>query len=236
MAQAASQSGSLFGWQLILFAPQQLSILNVPQVENTTQVQYVMNTLTGAWAQFTGWNANCFEVFNNILYFGGNDGFVNQCFVGSSDFGVPIQADMQCAYNYFDAPGRLKRMTMVQPFITAAETVTPFISVDADFVIETQTAPVQIVDVGALWDVAIWDTSTWFGSIVQTTNWLSSEAMGHALAIHLTLNVASGSAASSAFFDFAYFDEAEFDGGSSQTAVTLQVNAFNAIIELGGVV
>jgi hypothetical protein len=236
MAQAAAQGLSLFGWQLITYAPEQVSILNVPQVENNTQVQYVMNTLTGAWCQFTGWNANCFEVFNENLFFGGNNGTVNQAFVGSTDFIEPIQADMQCAYNYFDAPGRLKRMTMVQPFITAGATISPQISVDADFQIQTQTSPVQIINGGSLWDTALWDISLWFGSITQTTNWLSAEAIGHALAVHLTLNVVASNTSGWAFFDYSTFDEAEFDTGELTSDTTLQVNAFNSIIELGGFV
>jgi hypothetical protein len=237
MAQASATGLNLFGWQLITFAPQQLIILNVPQVENSTQVQYVMNALTGAWCQFTGWNANCFEIFNNSLFFGGNVGDINQCFQGSSDFGAAILADMQCAYNYFDAPGRSKRITMVQPFITAAETITPFISIDADFAIQTQSSPIQILSGGDTWGMAVWDTSVWFGSISQTTNWLSAEAIGHALAIHLTVNVATSvSNGNQALFDFSYFNAATFDTGANTTSIVLQVNAFNALLELGGFV
>jgi hypothetical protein len=234
MAQATTNGMDNFGWQLLSFAPQQLLILNVPQMENTEQVQFVSNALTGAWCQFVGWNANCFEVYNNILYFGGNKGDVDQCFVGGSDFGQPILADMQCAYNYFDSPGRLKRITMVQPFLTAAETITPFISVDADFVVQTQAAPVQVVLSGALWDTGVWDVDLWFGSIVQTTSWLSTNAIGHALAIHLTSNISTGASGTPALFDFSFFDQADFDVGSTALATVLQVNAFNALIEMGG--
>lgn len=237
MASAAITGLNLFGWQLIAFAPQQVVILNVPQVENATQVQYVMNALTGAWCQFTGWNANCFEVFNNSLYYGGNNGDVNQCFVGSSDFTSTIAADMQCAYNYFDAPGRLKRMTMVQPFLTATQTVTPFISVDADFQIQAVTAPVTILNTGSLWDVALWDSGIWFGSIVQTTQWLSAQALGHALAVHLAVNVSTAVApGAQGIFDYSFFDTAQFDTGLSTNSTVLQVNAFNAIVEMGGFV
>lgn len=237
MANAATQGMNLFGWQLISFAPQQLAILNVPQVENSTQVQYVMNALTGAWCQFTGWNANCFEVYNNELFFGGNTGDVNQCFVGSSDFSNPILSDMQCAYNYFDAPGRLKRVTMVQPFISAGQTISPSISIDADFRIQPLSSPIQILNGGAQWDVAVWDTALWFGAIVQTTQWLSAQAMGHALAIHLTLNVTTtGGGSTQALFDFSFFDQAQFDTGINTTSTVLQVNAFNAILEMGGFV
>ncbi len=237
MAQAAASGGDFFGWQLISFAPQQLAILNVPQVENQQQVQFVMNALTGAWCQFTGWNANCFEVFNDTLYFGGNLGDVNECFNGSDDFGKPILGDMQCAFNYFDAPGRIKRMTMVQPFLTSGQTITPFISIDSDFTTQVQAAPLQIVDSGALWDVAVWDTSTWFGGTVQTTNWISTAALGHALAVHLTVNIAAISGAP-ALFDFAYWDVSLFDASSDESGASLllQVNAFNALLEMGGFV
>ncbi len=142
---------------------------------------------------------------------------------------------MQCAYNYFDAPGRIKRMTAVQPFITAGETIIPSISVDVDFRIQTQNAPVQILNGGALWDVAIWDTSTWFGSVIQTTDWLSAQAMGHALAVHLVVNAATPALGQPpAIFDFSLFDQAQFDVGFDSTATILRVNAFNAILEQGG--
>jgi hypothetical protein len=237
MAQAAISGMNLFGWQLITFAPEQVLILNVPQVENKTQVQFVMNALTGAWCQFTGWNANCFEVYNDLLFFGGNSGQVNQAFIGSQDFLAPILADMQCAYNYFDAPGRLKRMTMVQPFITTGQTIIPFIAVDEDFQIQSQSAPVQTLSGGALWDTAVWDTAVWFGSVVQTTQWLSTEAIGHALAVHMTVNVTSGiNLTTLSLFDFSTFDSAMFDTGLPTTTAILQVNAFNAIIESGGFV
>lgn len=236
MAQAAANGLNLFGWQLITFAPQQLVILNVPQVENVTQVQYVMNALTGAWCQFTGWSANCFEIFDNTLYFGGNAGQVNQCFVGNSDYINSIQADMQCAYNYFDAPGNIKRVMMVQPFITAAQTISPSLSIDSDFTVQTQTSPFQILDSGSIWDNSEWDSAVWFGSTTKTTNWISTEAVGHALAIHMTLNVSSNNVLGAGLFDFTYFDSAEFDQNISQNPSILQVNAFNALYELGGII
>ena len=196
-----------------------------------------MNTLTGAWTQFNGWNANCFEIYNNVLYFGGNLGDVEQCFAGATDFTSPVNADMQCAYNYFDAPGRVKRMTMVQPFLTAGQTISPQISVDADFTIQTQTAPVQIVSGGSYWDTATWDNGIWFGSVIQTTSWLSTEALGHALAVHLTVNIDTDNGIGvPSLFDFALFDEANFDTNVNSQPVILQVNAFNALLEMGGFV
>lgn len=57
-----------FGWQLVLFPDNHKLIVNVPQSSLTDSVQYVMNTITGAWCRFTGWATTAFAYFNNELY------------------------------------------------------------------------------------------------------------------------------------------------------------------------
>src|SRR5258707_2113918 len=76
MNQAGQQSKGNFGWQWITYPAQTLGFLNVPTTEGVTQTQFIMNMLTGAWGQFTNWNANCFELLNQALYFGDNFGNV----------------------------------------------------------------------------------------------------------------------------------------------------------------
>jgi len=238
MADAAMAYGTNFGWQLIAVPNEQLGIVNVPVIENNTQVQLVMNVLTGAWCRITGWNANCFEIFNNELYFGGNTGEVCKAFDSGLDLLEPIMADMQCAFNYFDDPGRNKRVTMVQPFLVAGGTVTPTIGMDVDFLASTAVSTIQILSGGALWDQAIWDTSEWAGGTQVINNWLSVQAMGHALAVRMTVNIVttSGSVATGGMFDMGIFDTAQFDQNVSTLAPILQVNAFNCILEMGGFV
>ena len=228
--------GNNFGWQLIAVPNEQLAFLNVPIVENNQQVQFVMNTLTGAWCNISGWNANCYEIFNNELYFGGNTGEVNKAFDGGLDLLDPILADMQCAFNYFDDPGRNKRITMVQPFLVASGTVTPTLGVDVDFISATATSTIQILAGGSLWDQAIWDTSLWAGGTQVVNNWLSVQALGHALAIRMTVNIITTNTTLSAagLFDLGMFDNAQFDADVTTLAPTLQVNAFNCILEMGG--
>lgn len=235
MAQAAQTASNNFGWQFITYPLQQLAFLNVPLTTGVQQVQYVMNTLTGAWCQFSGWNANCFELFNDNLYFGGNDGTVNQAYAGGLDLSTPIAADMQCAFNWFDDPGRTKRMTMVQPLMTAAGTVTPTIAIDEDFATSTAVATVSILAGGSLWDQAIWDTDAWAGGSITVIPWLSVQAIGHALAIHMTVNITPQSVLTNVGeFDIGVFDTAVFDQGITTQAPTLKINAFNAILEMGG--
>lgn len=236
MAASAQSAGNNFGWQLISFPDQQLAILNVPLVENNTQVQYVMNALTGAWCRFTGWNANCFEIFNDDLYFGGNEGQINAAYQGGTDAGADIPVDMQCAFNWFDEPGRVKRMTMVQPLMTVGGTITPYISVDEDFNTSTAVNPIVFIQGGSLWDIAQWDVDVWSGGSTVYTKFLSVNAIGHALAVRIRANINLANVSGLGVFDVGQFDSAVFDSTPSGLPSTLQINAFNAILEMGGAI
>lgn len=234
MAAAAMTAQSNFGWQIIAYPNQQLAVLNVPLVENQNQVQFVMNTLTGAWCRFIGWNANCFEIYNNELYFGGNEGDVNLAYSGGLDLSSPIAATMQCAFNYFDDPGRTKRTTMVQPVMIAGAAITPLMSIDVDFLTSSTQAPITILVGGSLWDVALWDVDDWSGGSQLVNPWLSVQAMGHALSVHMDVNVSTQTGSLLGVFDIGEFDAALFDEGENQLAPSLQVYAFNVILEMGG--
>lgn len=234
MSQWANSYSGNFGWQLQSFPLQQLLFLNVPITENNNQVQAVMNALTGAWCQFQGWNANCFELFNNNLYFGDNLGNVCQGYVGSSDLFNTINADMQCAFNYFEDPGRIKRMTLVQPLITASGNITPFMGVDADFSTSNVSAPISTITGGALWDTAIWDQNVWPATQTNVISWYSVEVLGHALAVRMKINYSSGISSFDGVFDLGVFDNATFDSGLVTSTPSLAVNAFNAVLEFGG--
>lgn len=237
MLQYSQQAMNNFGWQVIAYPLQQLAIVNVPLTTNSQQIQLVMNALTGAWCRFVGWNANCFEIFEDNLYFGGNDGTVNLAYSGGLDLGIPIAAEMQCAFNYFDDPGRIKRVTMVQPLLVAGGNITPTLSVDEDFGLSTVSAPISILTGGAVWDTAVWDVDIWPAGNVVVKSWLSVQAIGHALAVHMNVNVTTQAATNSiGAFDIGMFDTGQFDQPGNTLAPQLQVNAFNAIIELGAFV
>lgn len=247
MLQAAQIGSDLFGWQVISFPKQSLLIMNVPQQQNTTQVQFVMNSLTGAWCRFTGWNANCFEIYNNSLYFGDNNGNVNLAYAGALDLVSPIASDMKCAFNYFDDPGRNKIMQMVRPLLVADGTLTPTIGVDFDFSDSIPTAPVTaLTPSGGLWDSGVWDASLWSSGAAPVTNWLTVGAIGVALAVRMVVNLAGGggagtTVAQNSVFDTGTFDVMVFDGNGAITqsgvgVPTLQVNAFEAIMEFGGAI
>lgn len=234
MLQAAQQFQSNFGWELRSFPAQGLLILNVPQQTNVSQVQYVQNFLNGAWTQFQGWNANCFELFNDQLYFGGNNGVVANAYQGPADLVSPIVADMQCAFNYFGAPGRIKRMSMIQPMLVTGGTIVPTIGIDIDFGSVSPTAPVtSFTATGGIYDVSLYDQSFYAQGPLPQSTWQSVQAEGHALAVRMKVNVLPTGGGSGSVFDTGTFDNMLFDGYTGQQPSILQVNAFSAVIEMG---
>jgi hypothetical protein len=236
MSEAALLYSNNFGWQTTTYAEQDLLILNIPIVEGAQQMQFVMNTLTGAWCRFIGWDANCFGRYQNNLYFGGNDGQVFLAYVGLNDTGEPIFADVQCAYNYFDEPGRLKRMTMIQPLMNVETAGAMIISIDADFAISDQTTTSNFL-VGSLWDVDLWDGAVWAIDASTFKIWLSTNAIGHALAVHIGV---LSQPDTGLILDLSPFDDTIFEDSVDwqefifNSLPRIKINTFTAIIEYGG--
>lgn len=242
--EAAQSYSTNFGWEIVMFPKQALLIANVPIVEGNNQQQFVMTTIqdSGPWTLFTGWNANTFEIYNESLYFGDNNGNVNLAYTGATDLFTPIYYDMQCAFNYFDEPGRNKIMSMLRPFIVSNGAITPTLSVNVDFSDNSVSAPVTSFSVtGGVWDIGVWDSATWSGGIVSQTNWLSVNAVGTALSVRMTVNLQGANASNLSLFDSGTFDSMVFDGNGSitesgQNLPILQINAFEGIVQSGATV
>lgn len=241
MLQAAQTGREMFGWEAQTFPLQSLLIMNVPVVEGGAYVQFVMNTLTGAWCRFTGWNANCFEIYNESLFFGDTIGSVLIGYTGRADVDSPIAMDMKTAFNYYEDPGRMKTMQMCKPFIVAGGSVSPTIGVDVDFGDNDFNAVLSLYqETAAVWDGAtsLWDSSSWFGGEQGNilNDWQTIGAIGTAISLRLKINLAPASFAS--LFDSGLFDEAVFDGGedydaSGQDLPLLRINNFQVVLEHG---
>lgn len=222
MLRAASLGKDLFGWELLSFPAQGLIVMNVPAAENVQQSQFVMNTISGAWTNFVGWNFNTFELYNDSLYGGDNVGNVVLAYTGAMDNDTAVLYDVQCAFNFFDMAGRVKNMTMCRPFLLADGAVQPTLSIDVDFQGNAPGAEVTLFQpTGAIWNVSLWDVDIWSLGIIATTNWLSVNALGTALAIRLQVNLDTGLVNDSVV-------------ASGLNIPFLQVNQFQVIINPGG--
>lgn len=182
-----SQYSNNFGWQAMFYPGSNKLFVNVPQVQNTMQYQYVMNTITGAWCKYTGWNAACFETFNNKLYFGGST-VVDQAEVGNSDKGTNITSDIKQAFNYFGAPGVNKFFKMIRPTFVADGSIQAAISINVDFADVVPTiVPSFSGSSGSAWDVSDWDVSDWAVSGQVTKDWIGVGGLGTAAALRMRL-------------------------------------------------
>jgi hypothetical protein len=185
MSTAVSLYGANFGWQTFSYPKDNMLILNVPVAEGTRQQQYVMNTITKSWCKFTGWNANCWELFNDDPYFGG-DGFVGKAWDTLSDAGVNIQSDCQQAFNYFRAPGKLKRWTMIRPVFLSNGLPTIYAAVNIDFSDAIPATPLSYTPTSvAAWDVDVWDVGAWGGDLTPLYQWQSVTGVGYCAALRL---------------------------------------------------
>ena len=184
MSTAITAYGGNFGWQLMHFPKQNQLYLNVP-VSVGNQQQYVMNTITGAWCNFTGYNANCFEVYSDNLYFGGN-GVVSKGWDTSADAGQAINAIGLQAFAYYGAKTQLKRVSMMRPIIYTNGTPTISANVNYDFDLVNSTAPISLTPTTyATWDSGIWDVAMWGGSVSISMDWQGTTGLGYSIAPRL---------------------------------------------------
>jgi hypothetical protein len=215
MNDATRSYGSSFGWEVTSYPKGNMAIINVPLVENVTQHQYVMNTLTGAWCRFTGQNANCWEVMDDRLFFGGNDGVVYEADVAGADYTAAFTAIMKTSFQYYGNRGAKKRWTMVQPLVTTNYAVAVNFLIDVDFKDTTTYSylSTQGVTNGSLWGQMIWGRDNWSRGQFTLTDWLSTAALGQSAALKIRVDVPQ-------------------DAESTRPSL-VQVNGFNLTLETG---
>lgn len=176
MSTAISSYGSNFGWQLLNFPKENQLYLNVPVNEGSMQQQYVQNNITKAWCNFTGWAANCWELFNDEPYFGGN-GFVGHAWNGLSDNNANISAvALQSFQTYGGAVQKLVKLVRFH-FLTDAPSVTAFGNVNVDYDVIDSSTPLTTSPVSyGVWDSSTWDYTTWGGAVAPSADWQTPNA------------------------------------------------------------
>lgn len=217
MLTATENYSTLFGWQLISYPKGNMAILNIPQVENQTSQQFVMETNTGGWCRFIGINANCWatkEGIDNTIYFGGNDGTVYQFDVGSGDGDQPISAEVQTAFNYHGSRGQLKNWTLIRPIITSDGSIKPGVGLNVDY---GSGGFVSIPDAssntGATWDVSLWDVALWPLEGLTSAIWQTVSGTGQCCSVITSVQTIDNGAADGVLLQLNGWDMAYENGG-----------------------
>lgn len=184
-----------YGWEAVVYHPANFLIVNVPVAVDQQSYQCVMNITTKAWCRFTGWNATAFAMLGDTLYFAGGTE-VCQGWVGVSDKGQPIQAEVVSAYSYLKFGGQ-KQLSLVRPHIAIGGNATVNYSVDTDFKAYGGSSQVSYINPQGtgVWDSGQWDVNTWaLGDIPIIPTWLTVPAnLGYLHAFRLQITSSSAS-------------------------------------------
>lgn len=169
---ARSYSGNV-GWEAADYPARSALIVNIP-ISLSESKQYAMNVITKAWCEFSGWNATCFGVFNNDLYYGvGSE--VKKAWTGASDDGANIVADAKEAFSTHGSSDQ-KRCTLYRPILQVNGPLSFLTGMDVDFRDTPFTGEASYsVTSGALWDASSWDAAYWAANLDIVRLWRSPQ-------------------------------------------------------------
>lgn len=185
---AARAYKSNSGWQLIIHPRAKWLVVNIPATTGMSQYQYVMNTLTGAWCYFEGYNASSWCSSGNEIYFGGNSGIVYRADYGYQDDGAKIEASLKMAWNYMGARGILKKWEMIRPIISSGGTPEISIGIAIDFEdTEPSGTLTPTPTTNMFWDTGTWGSYGWGGINQITKTWAGLSKIGMCMSILLKI-------------------------------------------------
>lgn len=177
MNYAAINYAANYGWQIAHYPAASMVLLNVPVTEGADQEQYVMNSITGAWCKFTGWEGNCFEVSGAELYMGGN-GTVYKVWNSYDDDDANIFGMARTAFDYFKTRNK-KSWKMARPIISASGTPSVSVGLNVDYdESNTATAVTFSPITAALWGVSAWGVALWATGLQRLKNWIGLSGVG----------------------------------------------------------
>lgn len=173
--------GSLHGWEVLLYPPENMLIVNIP-ISSTQSYQYVMNTISGAWSRWTGLNARSWYFANEQVYFG-TTGKVCRAWDTYADAGADIITDLLPAFSSHGSRSQVKRWTMARLSMGNNAQFNYSSQLNVDFnIAAVGAAPYDSVGAvaGGIWDSGLWDAAVWgSSSILPFSNWKHLAGMGH---------------------------------------------------------
>lgn len=185
MSDYTTTYGVNYGWETTLYPQQNMLLVNVP-TGNNNAYQLVMNTISGAWSRFTGWNTTCMELHGDDIYFGG-DGVVCKGWDTNADNDTNIAFEALQSFNYFGSHAQQKKVNLVRPIISTDGRPGFLLGVNTDF---ATTAPTNVPSFtgsqAAVWDVSAWDSAyTWIGDLEIKKDWQTAFGLGYCIAAHM---------------------------------------------------
>jgi hypothetical protein len=158
----------------------------------------VVNSATGAWTRFTGWDCMCFMRLGSDMFFGTQTGQIMLADRTGYDNGVPYVATLVGGWEMFSSPSQTItwRQARASFFSRASEPFQPQLSATTDYVVTLPPPPNAGPDPGLLdlWDEGLWDTALWDATAptptVRNTMWVSIGMTGYSHAPIVQVTVA----------------------------------------------
>jgi len=170
----------------------------------------VANSTTGAWARYLGYDATCFIRMRGDMYFGTQDGLIQQADrTGFDDArlmpdgitltGTPYTATLVGGWEMFGSPSSeiVWHQARASFKTSASETFVPQLTATVDYQIVVPPPPPPGPDPGPQvgWDGGLWDAAHWDAPVttvlpVRNTGWVSIGMTGFAHAPILQVQIA----------------------------------------------
>lgn len=168
-------------WQMVVHPKEQMFILNLPRPTGQPYYQLAANLVTGAWTRFSGWDANCWAVFGNNIYYGTSDGRVMLANSGGLDDGAPYTGTAFFSFSNLKSPAMRKFMRMGRVNLQASFVPTTKLTAKFDYNYDLPSSPTasSAPPAGAVWGTAVWGTSKWPSvSVDNYAMWTSLNGLG----------------------------------------------------------
>lgn len=178
-------------FQTVLWPKQSMVIVAVPAFSGLSQYCLVVNSKTGAWARYTGWDTRCVAVFQDKLYFGTQAGTVIEGETSGADEDRPYSSVVVPRFDMLGAPSEKAALHMrVVARTNKIFSVQAFAA--ADYVYDVPAPlPADPDTEGDTWGSGIWGTAVW-GGLTDTkqaiSEWQAVSGFGHALSPCLQIN------------------------------------------------
>ena len=186
-SDAYDDAATARGWCVQEYPVGKLLFINVPLIEGTDSMQFVMNANTGAWCKFTGWDALDWSLSGTSLYWSTPSGTVNR-YGSSTDNGANIIGTAVSAFNGFGTV-RTKYFKRVRPQFFGPGGYRPAIGLTVDYSSDyaAVAAPAATTS-GTAWDVGTWDVAAWAPPSRPSALWQAIRGAGFTAALVVGFN------------------------------------------------
>lgn len=156
---------ALFGFEVCVHPSEGAIILNFPNAVATGSNQYCQNTVTGAWTEFSGWDAVCFKETSQGLMFGSR-GVVKKAWIGESDDGMPIISECVTAFTDLGSPATIKQISGIRLYLNGNGSPSIIYGINGDYSVQPVDGVMSYAPPsGMVWGAMLWGEMFWGGSM-----------------------------------------------------------------------